>query len=222
MFLSMFLISVLAKPIVFRRKPPAGIVYGLAAAICFLLFFIFQYVDYSSQQAYFKDQIERLTTSNWQPPRVSGNVTAVNSTTANSTGTHYINIPMPQNQNLKDALTALQNDLNTLQNGINSGKTTAKQLVNNQITAFLDNYGPIQNSTINLTVMGLPGTSVTPGTNVTVVCHYDKTDSTYTGTIASNGRAVIPIKIGKATPGYQVNVDVTAGNANTRTSFRVQ
>ncbi|MFL0198022.1 hypothetical protein ACJDU8_21010 [Clostridium sp. WILCCON 0269] len=213
--MSMFLISVLAKPIVFKQKPPAGIVYGLAAIICFFLFFMSQYLDYSSQQSYFKDQMQKLTASNWQPPQVAGNVTAVNST-ANPSIANYINIPMPQNQNLKGDLIALQNDLNALQNSIGSAKAATQKPINNQITAFLDNYGPTQNSTINLTVVG------SAGTKVTAVCHYDTTDSTYIGTIGSNGRAVIPIKIGTATPGYQVDVDVTTGNANTRTSFRVQ
>lgn len=215
-FLSMLLISVLAKPLLFKEKWQAGVIYGLGAVICFFLFFMNQYLDYSSQQAYFKDQVQRLTTSSWQPPQVSGNVTAVNSTAVNSTGTNSVSIPTLQNQSLEGDVVALQNDLNALQNSISSEKTATKQPVNNQITAFLDNYGPIQDSTINLTVVGLPGTSVT------ALCHYDTTDSTYTGIIGSDGKAVIPITVGKATPGYQVDVDVTSGNANTRTSFRVQ
>ncbi|MFL0198679.1 hypothetical protein ACJDU8_24445 [Clostridium sp. WILCCON 0269] len=208
-FLSMLLISVLTKPILLREKWQAGIVYGLATAICFFVFFMSEYLDYSSQQAYFKDQIQRFTASNWQPPQVSGNVTPVN-----PNSTNYISISMPQN--LQGDFVALQNDLSALQNSINSAKATTQQPINNQITAFLDNYGPTQNSTINLTVAG------SAGAKVTAVCHYDTTDSTYTGTIGSNRRAVIPIKIGTATPGYQVDVDVSAGGANTRTSFRPQ
>ncbi|MFL0197288.1 hypothetical protein ACJDU8_17235 [Clostridium sp. WILCCON 0269] len=208
-FLSMLLISVLAKPMLLRKKWQAGIVYGLAAAICFFVFFMSEYLDYSAQQAYFKDQIQRLTASNWQPPQVTGNVTPVNPTSAN-----YISISMPQN--LQGDFVALQNDLTALQNSINSAKTTTQQPINNQITAFLDNYGPTQNSTINLTVVG------STGAKATAVCHYKTTDSTYTGTIGSNGRAIIPIKIGTSTPGYQVDIDVAAGSANTRTSFRAQ
>ena len=204
----------MAKPVLFKKKWQAGVIYGLAAAICFFMFFMSEYLEYSSEQAYFKDRIERITGSNWQPPRVSGNVTPINPTTANSTNGYYIDTSI--SQDLKDGFITLQSNLDDLENRVQSGEVVTGQSINNQITAFLDNYNPTKNSTINLTVIG------SAGAKVTAVCHYKTTDTTYTGTIGTDRRVVIPIKIGTSTSGYQVNIDVTAGDANTRTSFRAQ
>lgn len=71
-----------------------------------------------------------------------------------------------------------------------------------KVTANVDNKTPKQYSTVNLTVTGPVKGSVK------AVCRYKTTTTTYTGTVGSNGKVIIPIKIAKATKGYSVKVDV--------------
>ena len=86
-----------------------------------------------------------------------------------------------------------------------------------KVTASVNNKTPLQNTTVNVTVNG------TAKSSVTIVCHYKSTKTTYKATIASNGRAVLPVKISRATKGYTavVNVSVTyKGKTSTiKTSF---
>ncbi|MBR9648740.1 hypothetical protein [Clostridium tyrobutyricum] len=221
--LIMFAKSMILNPILFKKKWQAVLGYGVPGIICLLLFFGAIFLEYNAQQAYFKDQSERIATSNWQPPTVSGNVTPVKATTANS---NYVSIPVTNNSDLQKGLNDLQEDLNDLQNSIDSGNdnpvvastANAKNAtpVNNDINVSLDNRSPRKNSTINLTVTG------TPGSKVTAICNYKTTTTSYTGVIGNNGKAIIPIKIGTSTSGFPVNVDVTAGNAKAQTSFTAQ
>ncbi|MEY7999429.1 cell wall-binding repeat-containing protein [Clostridium sp. Mt-5] len=85
-----------------------------------------------------------------------------------------------------------------------------------QVTASIDNANPKKNSTIYLTVTG------SIGSGVTAVCNYKTTTTPYSGTIGSDGKAVIPIKIGRATSGYTVVIDVTVGSSSVQTSFTPQ
>lgn len=62
-----------------------------------------------------------------------------------------------------------------------------------------------------------------PGASVTATAHYKTTNTTNTATAGSNGTAVVPFRISRATPGYTVTVDVTVaapgGSATCDTSF---
>lgn len=71
------------------------------------------------------------------------------------------------------------------------------------VSAGVDNINPSKNTTVNLAVTGPIGASVK------AVCHYKSTDTPYTGTIGSDGKVIIPIKIGTASSGYKVNIDIT-------------
>jgi len=86
-----------------------------------------------------------------------------------------------------------------------------------KVSASVNNKTPLQNSTIKVTVNG-PAKS-----SVKIVCHYKTTNTTYKATIGSNGKAVLPVKISRATKKYTVviNVSVTyKGKAyTTKTSF---
>lgn len=115
--LIMFAKSMILNPILFKKKWQAVLGYGVPGIICLLLFFGAIFLEYNAQQAYFKDQSERIATSNWQPPTVSGNVTPVKATTANS---NYISIPVTNNSDLQNGLNDLQTDLNNLQKDIDS------------------------------------------------------------------------------------------------------
>ncbi|MBV4441155.1 hypothetical protein [Clostridium tyrobutyricum] len=218
--LIMFAKSMILNPILFKKKWQAVLGYGVPGIICLLLFFGSILLDYNAQQAYFKDQSERIASSNWQPPTVSGNVTPVKATTANS---NYVSIPITNNSDLQKGLSDLQKDLDNLQNSIDSGKivpvvanTKNTTPANNNINVSLDNHSPRKNSIIHLTVTGLPGSKVT------AICNYKTTTTPYTGVIGNNGKAIIPIKIGTSTSGFPVNIDVTAGNAKAQTSFTAQ
>ncbi|MBV4447504.1 hypothetical protein KM799_12900 [Clostridium tyrobutyricum] len=116
--LIMFAKSMILNPILFKKKWQAVLGYGVPGIICLLLFFGSILLDYNAQQAYFKDQSERIASSNWQPPTVSGNVTPVKATTANSS---YTSIPVTDNSDLQKGLNDLQKDLDNLQNSIDSG-----------------------------------------------------------------------------------------------------
>ena len=70
-----------------------------------------------------------------------------------------------------------------------------------KLTSSLDNKTPKQNSTVNLTVKGLPN-----GTKYTAVFNYKSGKTTYTGTVGKT----LPVKIGRAAKGYTVKVDVTS------------
>lgn len=132
--LIMFAKSMILNPILFRKRWQDGIGYGVPAAVCLVIFFMSMYFDYSSEQAYFDDQRNRVTASNWQPPQVSGNVTPVKATTANS---NYVSIPVPQNKNLQNGLITLQKNLDSLQNTINSKVVTTL----NNVDQYIDSNG---------------------------------------------------------------------------------
>lgn len=87
-----------------------------------------------------------------------------------------------------------------------------------KVSASVNNKTPLQNTTVSITVNGPAKGSVT------IVCHYKSTNTTYRATIGSNGKAIIPVKISRATKGYTVviNVSVTyKGKAyTTKTSFK--
>lgn len=69
---------------------------------------------------------------------------------------------------------------------------------------------PLQNTVVNVTVNGPAKGSVN------IVCHYKSINTTYKATIASNGIAVIPVKISRATKGFAVITNVYT----TKTSFK--
>ena len=101
---------------------------------------------------------------------------------------------------------------------IEESKTQEPKTVN--ITATIDNPSPQQNSTINLNVTG-PANST-----VSAICRYKSTNTTVEGVIGADGRAVIPIRVGRASKDFEVKVDVTV-NSNgqsykTQTSFTPQ
>ncbi|RKO61470.1 putative hydrolase (metallo-beta-lactamase superfamily) [Caldibacillus debilis GB1] len=70
-----------------------------------------------------------------------------------------------------------------------------------KLTASLDNTQPKQNGTIRLTVKGLPN-----GTDFRAVFHYKTTTTAYSGKIGTP----LAVKIGRATKGYKVIIDVSA------------
>ena len=86
-----------------------------------------------------------------------------------------------------------------------------------KVSASVNNKTPLQNSTINVTVNG-PAKS-----SVKIVCHYKTTNTTYNATIGSNGKAVLPVRISRATKGYNVVINVTVTYKSkaytTKTSF---
>lgn len=69
------------------------------------------------------------------------------------------------------------------------------------LKASVSNTKPKQNATIKLNVSGLPA-----GTKYKAVFHYKSTDTTYTGKVGTP----LPVKIGRASYGYKVKVDVSA------------
>jgi hypothetical protein len=73
--------------------------------------------------------------------------------------------------------------------------------------ASMSNPNPTKYSTTDVIVR----TGVA-GALVTAVAHYKTTDTTHTGFAASNGVADIPFRLGRATTGYTVAVDVTASS----------
>jgi hypothetical protein len=84
-------------------------------------------------------------------------------------------------------------------------------------TASMSNPNPAQYSTTDVIVQ------TAPGAGVTATAHYKTTNTTHTGSAASNGIATIAFSISRATLGYAVEVDVTVTrNATARscsTSF---
>lgn len=86
------------------------------------------------------------------------------------------------------------------------------------VSASVNNKTPIQNSTVNITV-NAPATS-----SVKIICHYKSTNTTYNATIGSSGKAVMPVKIGRAAKGFNVVVDVSVTYKGkvytTKTSFK--
>lgn len=73
---------------------------------------------------------------------------------------------------------------------------------NVSVSSSVDNAAPARNSTVNLTVNGPSG-----GT-VTAMCRFKGQDVKYTGTIGTDGKAVIPVQVGEALPGYTVYIDI--------------
>ena len=79
-------------------------------------------------------------------------------------------------------------------------KVTAKVV---KVSASVNNKTPKQYSTVYVTVNG------TAKASVAIVCHYKTTKSTYRATIGSNGKAILPVRISRATKGYKVVVNVS-------------
>jgi competence protein ComEC len=94
-----------------------------------------------------------------------------------------------------------------------STSVTTNKPTTYKLTASVDNKYPKQNSTIHLIVKGLPS-----GT-YKAVFHYKSKDTVYTGTI----NKPLAVKIGRATKGYTVKIDITATykgkTYKTQTSF---
>ena len=109
----------------------------------------------------------------------------------------------------------LPSDVTTL--SFNTKTVLAVTQTSAKVSASVNNKTPSQNSTVNVTVNG------TAKSSVTIVCHYKSTNTTYKATISSNGKAVLPVKISRATKGYTVvvNVSVTCKGktSTTKTSF---
>lgn len=88
---------------------------------------------------------------------------------------------------------------------------------NVSVSASVDNTNPTKNSTIHVNVNGPAGGAVN------INCHYKSKNTPYSGTIGSDGKAVIPVKIGTASAGYTVNIDVNVSQNgktySTQTSF---
>ncbi|TAM90509.1 MAG: hypothetical protein EPN43_05560 [Jatrophihabitans sp.] len=79
-------------------------------------------------------------------------------------------------------------------------------------TASMSVSDPSQNSTTDVIV----STGV-PGAQVSATAHYKSTDTTRTGVAGSDGTARIPFDVGRATMGYQVQVEVTvSANGSSR------
>ena len=100
-----------------------------------------------------------------------------------------------------------------------STKTVSAQTVKAiKVTASVNNKTPKQNTIVKVTVNGPAKGSVK------IVCHYKSTTTTYKGTIGSNGKVIIPVKISRATKKYTVviNVSVTSKGKvyTTKTSFK--
>jgi competence protein ComEC len=86
-----------------------------------------------------------------------------------------------------------------------------------KISASVNNKTPKQNSTIYVKVNG-----PAKGT-VKILCNYKSTRTTYYSKIGSNGKAVLPVRIGRASKGRKVVVDVAVTYKGkvykTKTSF---
>jgi hypothetical protein len=67
----------------------------------------------------------------------------------------------------------------------------------------MSNSNPAQYSTTDVIV------HTAAGAGVTATAHYKTTNTTHTGSAASNGVATIAFSISRATLGYAVEVDVT-------------
>ena len=132
--LIMFVKSMILNPILFKKKWQAVLGYGVPGIVCLLVFFGSIFLEYNAEQAYFKDQNERIATSDWEPPRVSGNVISVKATTANS---NYVSIPVTNNSNLQKGLDDLQIDLDKLQNNVDSGNENSVTAINNGKPAII-------------------------------------------------------------------------------------
>lgn len=123
-FIIMFLKSIILNPILFKEKWQAGLTYFVIAAICFFVFFMFMYSDYSSEQAFYDEQSDILTNSDWKSPQANGNVTQVNL----GSSSNYIDIPATQDKNLQNGLMNLQKDLNLLlNNNANQNNTSVSK-----------------------------------------------------------------------------------------------
>ena len=87
-----------------------------------------------------------------------------------------------------------------------------------KVSASVNNKTPLQNTTVNVTVVG-PVKSP-----VTIVCHYKSKNTTYKVTTSSTGKAVLPVKISRATKGYAVAVNISLSYKGkvytTKTSFK--
>jgi len=87
-----------------------------------------------------------------------------------------------------------------------------------KVSASINNKAPLQNSVVNITI------NAPVASSVKIICHYKSTNTTYKAKIASSGKVIMPVKIGRAAKGYNVLVDVSVtykGKAyTTKTSFK--
>lgn len=119
MFLSMALISVLARPIVFREKWQGGVGYGLPSALYLLLFFLMLFSEYNIVQTI------KTSSSNGVPQvSVQGPVTAVEPKSA--TKSVFQEIPIREVEKLP-----IQEATFTSVNTDTSTETTATTTVSN-------------------------------------------------------------------------------------------
>ena len=79
--------------------------------------------------------------------------------------------------------------------------SSAAKVETYKLTASVDKKSPKQNSTVNLTVKGLP-----KGTKYKAVFNYKSKKTTYNGKVGEK----LPVKISRAAKGYKVKVDVSA------------
>ena len=87
---------------------------------------------------------------------------------------------------------------NTILNIPIKNPVTSTNNIKTTITVTVDSPTPNKNDTINIDVSG------NKGIPYTAVCHYKSKDTTYNGTIGT----LLPIKIGGASSGYKVVIDV--------------
>jgi hypothetical protein len=93
------------------------------------------------------------------------------------------------------------------------------QIANAQICASVSNGTPAQNS--NVTVYGrllIDGVGQ-PGQVMNTTWHYKTTTFTCSGTTGANGLAQCTRSIGRASLGFQVNIDVQIGGYTATTWF---
>jgi hypothetical protein len=82
----------------------------------------------------------------------------------------------------------------------------------------MTNASPVDGATTDVIV-----STGEAGAEVTATAHYKTTTTSHTAAAAGTGTADIPFRISRATPGYQVEVDVTVtasgGTETCATSF---
>jgi hypothetical protein len=91
--------------------------------------------------------------------------------------------------------------------------TTSAAPASTTCVASMSNPHPAEYSTTDVIVR-----TRVAGSSVTATAHYKTTDTSHTGTAASNGVADIPFRISRATIGYTVQVDVTVTGQGTSKS----
>src|SRR5439155_12574574 len=92
--------------------------------------------------------------------------------------------------------------------------TTAAPSTSGACQASVSNPSPTANSSETVHVASRVANS-----GVTVTVHYKTTTSTYTGQTDGSGSSDVTFRIGRATSGYTVRVDVVVGSESCSTSF---